>query len=540
MLCLDDYLREKFALVERTRADLHDYQSNIAVPFLIANPFSALFVDLGLGKSVITLTAIADLLNSISFERALVIGPLRVVNQTWPDEIPKWEHTAPLTWALIRDEELQEVVRQAGRIARAPIVAEAREEAVRRGFDPDLDPVSTRQVVNEFIKLRRDEIEIARRKAARVEIRKATMRNPATIHLINREQVEFLVDAWGRAWPYDVVIIDESSSLKDYRTARFKALRRVRPMIKRLHELTATPASEGDKGYEGLFAQIYLLDEGKRLGRNITTYRERYFSRGYDGYSWKLRPGADEEIAAKISDICLTLKKEDYLKDLKEPVFNPRYVSLTTEEARLYKSLERDFLMELPDGTEIEAESAAALSSKLLQLTSGAVYDEKKQVHHIHNHKIDELHQIVEESRGEPLLVAYWFQTSLKRLKEAFPKAVVMDPKGNAIAPWNKRKIPMLLVHPQGAGHGLNLQHGGHHLVFFDIPWSLELYLQTIGRLDRQGQSHAVILHHIIVKGTIEEQVIQCLREKRDAQEMLFRYLKALRGKLPRSDTKML
>lgn len=529
MFCIDTYLREKFALVERARADMHGYQDDIAVPFLRDNPFSALFVDLGLGKTVISLTVIADLLNSISFERALVVGPLRVVNQTWPTEIPMWEHTAPLTWTLIRDEELQEAVRVAGRVARAPIVAEAREEAVRRGFDPDLDPISTRGVINEFVKLRRDEIEKARRKVARVEIRKATMRNPATVHLINREQLEFLVAAWGKDWPYDVVIIDESSSLKDYRTRRFKALRRVRPMIKRLHELTATPAAEG---YMGLFAQMYLLDGGKRLGNNITTYRERYFVRGYDGYSWKLRPGADEEIAAKIADICLTLKKEDYLKDLKEPVFNPRYVSLTADEARLYKSLERDFLMELPDGTEIEAESAATLSSKLLQLASGAVYDDQKRAHRIHDHKIDELRQIVEEACGEPLLVAYWFQPSLKRLKEAFPQAVVMDPKGKAVGPWNKRKIPMLLMHPQGAGHGLNLQHGGHHLVFFDIPWSLELYLQTIGRLDRQGQSHAVILHHIIVKRTIEEYVVECLRNKQDAQETLFRYLKAQRRRL--------
>lgn len=537
MLCsaerfdIDVYLKEKFSRVERTREDMHGYQDDIAVPFLKANPFSALFVDLGLGKTCISLTVVADLLNSISFERALVVGPLRVVHQTWPDEIPIWQHTAPLTWTLIRDEELQEAVREAGRIARAPVVAEARAEAIRRGLDPELDPISTRKVINEFVKLRRPEIERARIRAGREQIHKATLRNPATIHLINREQLEFLVEAWGKDWPYDVVIIDESSSLKDHNTGRFKALRRVRPFIKRLHELTATPAAEG---YMGLFAQMYLLDEGKRLGKNITTYRERYFSRGYDGFSWKLRPGAEEEIAEKIADICLTLKREDYLKDLKDPVFNPRYVSLTAEEKKLYKSLERDYIMELEDGTEIEAESAATLSSKLLQLTSGSVYDENKQVHHIHDHKIDELHQIVEEACGEPLLVVYWFKTSLQRLKKAFPDAVVMDAQGKAVGPWNKRKIPMMLLHPQGAGHGLNLQHGGHHMVFFDIPWSLELYLQVIGRLDRQGQKSAVILHHIIVKGTIEEYVVDCLRQKRDVQELLFHHLKTMRRRLTR------
>jgi hypothetical protein len=527
MSYFDRFLAEKFANVVRTRDDMHNYQDGIAVPFLRTNPFSALFVDLGLGKTVISLTVIADLLDSMSFERALIVGPLRVVNQTWPDEIPMWEHTASISWTLIRDDELQKAVREAGRVARAPIVAEAREEAIRRGFDPDLDPISTRDVINEFVKLRRVEIEKARRKVARVQIRQATMRSPATVHLINREQLEFLVAAWGKDWPYDVVIIDESSSLKDYRTRRFKALRRVRPFIKRLHELTATPAAEG---YMGLFAQMYLLDGGKRLGNNITTYRERYFVRGYDGFSWKLRPGADEEIAAKISDICLTLKRDEYLKDLKQPVFNPRFVTLTPDEMKLYKQFERDFVAELPDGTEIEAENAASLSSKLLQLASGSVYDDKKQVHDLHDHKIEELRQIVEEANGEPLLVAYWFKSSLARLKKAFPNAVVMDATGKAVGPWNKRKIPMLLMHPQGAGHGLNLQHGGHHLVFFDIPWSLELYLQTIGRLDRQGQLNVVVLHHLIVRGTIEEYVVKLLREKRDVQDNLFRFLRKLRG----------
>lgn len=524
------YLAETFAKVERERSAMRSYQADIAVPFLKANPFSALFVDLGLGKTVISLTVIADLLGQIDFNKVLIIGPSRVVRQTWPDEIPLWRHTAPLTWALIRDEELEEAVRAAGQAARAPIVALAKEEAIRRGFDPDLDPISTQRVVREFVKLRRQEIDIARAKAARVAIREATSRNPATIHLINREQVEFLVDAWGRDWPYDVVIVDESSSLKDHRTARFKALRRVRPLIKRLHELTATPASEN---YLGLFAQIYLLDGGKRLGKNITTYKERYFVRGYDGFSWKLRPGAEEEIAAKISDICLTLKREDYLKDLKKPVFSRREVILSRDEMQLYNKFLKNFVAELEDGTEIEAENAAALSSKLLQLASGAVYDAEKRVHTVHDRKIEELRQIEEEACGKPLLVAYWFKSSLDRIKKTFPHAVVMDKEGKAVAAWNKKKIPMLLIHPQSAGHGLNLQYGGSQLVFFDIPWSLELYLQTIGRLDRQGQIDAVVLHHIVAKGTIDEYVLdECLREKRDAHEYLFRLLKQIRRRL--------
>lgn len=526
MTYFDRYFAEKFSKVELRRDQLKRYQSEIALPFLKDNPFSALFVDMGLGKTATTLTLISDLLDKFEFEKALIIGPLRVVNTTWPDEIMKWEHVAHLTWYHIRDDFVQEIVRKAGADVRAPIVEQARREAESRGIDLDLEPSAVRAVVNEFVKLRNNEIRRARVLAARKAIRKADKENPATIHLIHREQVEFLVDAWGKDWPYDVVIIDESSGFKDHKTRRFKALKRVRPLIKRMHQLTATPATEG---YMGLFAQMYLLDQGERLGLNITSYRDRYFTRGYDGFSWNLRPGGADDIAAKISDICLTLKKEDYLPEMSEPVFNPRYVDLTPEEMKLYKKFQKEFVLELPGGAEIEAETAANLSGKLMQLASGCVYDDEKVVHEFHNHKIEELRNIVDEVGGKPLLVAYWFQSSLNRLKRAFPSAVVMDSDGKAVAPWNRGEIPMLLMHPQGAGHGLNLQKGGHHLVFFDIPWSLELYIQTVGRLDRQGQEELVILHHIIARDTIEEYVVKCLKEKRVVQDELFRMLKVLR-----------
>lgn len=522
---IDTYLQECFKDVRLKRSDLHHYQSEIALPFLKENPFSALFVDMGLGKTIISLTLLSDLIDNFEFEKCLVIGPLRVVNQTWPTDIRQWEHTACLQWAHIRDEDLKEAVRKAGQAARAPIVAAAREEAIKRGLDPELDAAATREVINEFVKLNKDKIDKARRTASRKEIREASARNPACIHFINREQIQFLVEAWGRDWPYDCVIIDESSAFKDSKTRRFKALTAVRPYIKRMHQLTATPAAES---YEHLFAQMYLLDGGKRLGQRITHYRDRYFIKDYNGFSYRLRPDADKEIAAKISDICLTLKKEDYL-DMRDPVFNPRYVTLTPEQKDLYKQFERDYVVELDDGTVIEAETAAALSSKLLQLASGSLYDDEKNAHPIHNQKIEELQQVVEEAQGQPLLVAYWFQSSLARLKEAFPDAVVMDKAGKAVVQWNKGKIPMLLIHPASAGHGLNLQYGGHHLVFFDIPWSLELYQQTVGRLDRQGQKELVVLHHLITKGTVDELVVKALREKADMQEALFRYLKEIR-----------
>ena len=523
MLCLDEYINERFSKVERTRSDLRNYQSQIALPFLKENPFSALFVDMGLGKTAIVLTLLSDLLNEIEFEKVLIIGPLRVVNTTWPDEIPIWEQSACLTWHHIRDDFVQEVVRKAGREARAEYKKKAMAEAVDMGLDAE----ATKEYVDAYLKDKSVKlgIERARIRASRPAIRKACSDNPASIHLINREQVPFLVDAWGKDWPYDVVIVDESTSFKDHKTTRFKALRRVRPLIKRLHLLTGTPTAEG---YMGLFAQIYLLDQGERLGRNITAYRERYFVLGYNGYTWKLRDGADSEITEKISDICLTLKKEDYLPDMPEPVFNPRFVTLTPEEMETYKQFERDFVIELDDGVEIEAETAANLSSKLLQLASGCVYDGDKNVHNFHDHKIEEMRAIVEEAGDNPLLVTYWFKSSLDRLKKAFPKGVVMDREGKAVAPWNRGEIPMLFIHPQGAGHGLNLQKGGHHLVFFDIPWSLELYQQTIRRLDRPGQNDVVILHHIIAKGTVDEFVVKSLRDKADVQEKFFQMLKQL------------
>lgn len=529
MTYFDRYLSEKFANVVRDIDDLHDYQAELAVPFLIENPFSALFVDLGLGKTTIVLTLLAHLADTLDYNRILVLGPTRVVKQTWPTEIGLWRHTAPLTATVIRDDEFQEAVRKAGAIARKPIAEEGRAEALLRGYHPILDQKHTLAVINELVKLEHNAnaIKKARILAARKAIREATARNPASIHLVNIEQTEMLVAAWGKDWPYDVVIIDESSALKDHSTKRFKALKRVRPLMRRMHQLTATPASEG---YMGLFAQMYLLDEGKRLGRNITAYRSRYFSENYNGWGWTLRPDAEKEIGAKIADICLSLKKEDWLS-MQEPVFRMRAVEMTEEETAIYKQFEKNYVVEMPDGEEIEAENAAALAGKLLQLASGCIYGRDKTTHAFHDHKIEELRQIVDEACGAPIIVAYWFKSSLERLKKAFPEAVEMDKDGKAVKPWNEKKIPILLLHPRSAGHGLNLQHGGHHLVFFDIPWSLELYLQTIGRIDRQGQLYPVILHHIYTKGTIEEYVIQVLREKGDMQEALFQILKLLRSR---------
>lgn len=516
MSAFDEYIHSKFANVERSRDDLHSYQADIAIPFLKANPFSGLFIDMGLGKTISTLTVIADLLSELRYDKVLVIGPKRVATDTWPTEIGLWEHVAHLNHSLIHAMEDD------------PRIAEARREARTRAR---ANGVSGREVEKAA---RRAETE------AKIRIRQEAALSRASVHIISRDWVEWLVEFYGRKWPYRMVVIDESSGFKDHNSNRFKALARVRRtkgLIDRLHILTATPAAES---YEHLFAQVYLLDLGDRLGKNITSYREEFFSYNKWTMKWKLRNGREEEILSKISDLCLVMKSEDYFP-IQEPLIIRRPVALSEEQLKLYREMEKEFVVSLPGGVEIEAETAAALSSKLLQMASGVLYetvstpdpatgDIKKRtvVHKLHDHKIESLKELVEEAQGEPLLVGYHFKSSLDRIKKAFPKAVVMDPDGKAIKQWNAGKIEMLLMHPQSGGHGLNLQKGGRLIAFFDLPWSLELYLQFIGRLARQGQTKLVKVFLLIAAGTRDEAVADALVEKQDAQEKLFTILKRL------------
>lgn len=519
MSCFDERIRAKFARVVHRREDLHDYQAKIALPFLKENPFSALFIDMGLGKTITSLTLIADLLAEFRYEKVLIIAPLRVAVGTWPTEISRWEHTAWLNYSLIHafDDD--------------PRVVAARKRAREFGRQEGLDQKEVAKLVSRA------------ETAEKERIRREAARSRASIHIISRDWVEWLVSFHGRTWPYRMVVVDESSSFKDHRSNRFKALKKVRnaeKLIERMHLLTATPAAES---YEHLFPQIYLLDRGDRFGKSVTRFREQYFTWNPWAMKWKLRPGAETEILSKISDICLVMNAKDYL-DVKEPVIVRRPIKLSEEQMKLYKRMEKEFVVSLPDGTEVEAETAATLTSKLLQMASGVLYEtietvdpktgdlvKSTKVHHLHDHKIEELRQIVEEAQGEPILVGYHFRSSLDRLRKAFPNAVVMDKGGKCIGRWNARKIPMLLLHPQSGGHGLNLQEGGHHIVFFDIPWSLELYLQFIGRLARQGQKDVVIVQLLTVVGTLDEVVAEALAAKEDAQERLFRILKGLRWK---------
>jgi hypothetical protein len=516
-----EYLKEVFKNVERTREELHAYQAGEAVPFLLANPFSALFIDMGLGKTISSLTVIVDLINEMKMgddERILVIGPLKVVTDTWPTEVGIWEHTAHLRFMVIREDDDDPRL--------VNVRSQARAMARRQG----LSPAQVAQAAGKADT------------AMRQMIREEKARSRAQVHFINREQVDWLVQLWKDKWPYRIVFVDESSGFKDHTSTRFislAAVRRIPGLITRMHLLTATPAAET---YLHLFAQIYLLDVGARFGKFITHFRKKYFD--YNKYSmkYKLREGAEEQILEKISDLCLVMKAKDYLQQ-PDPTVIKKPVTLAPEQLALYKEMEEKFIITLQGGAVVEAETAAALSGKLLQMASGVLYETKliedwetgdfekiKKVHHLHDHKIDTLREMYEElqAEGKPMLVAYHFKSSLARLKKAFPKAVEMDDEGKCIKKWNKGQIPMMLVHPQSAGHGLNLQAGGHHLVLFDMIWSLELYLQLIGRLARQGQKYQVFVWILTAVDTLDELVAEMLQAKEDAQDKLFKILKRL------------
>jgi len=485
-----------FTDVEHDRSDLHAYQRDIAIPFLLANPFSALFADVGLGKCISVLTVLVELLDSFdNDDKILIIGPMRVACETWPTEISLWRHTAHLTHSLIHVSDT----------------------------DLRLMGVPAEGVPAEKDRLRREAV-----------------RSRSTIHIIPFHHLEWLVELLGRDWPYRIVIVDESSGFKDHNSKRFLALAKIRNsagLITRMHLLTATPAAES---YIALFPQMFLLDRGERLGKMITHYRDRYFT--FNPYKRKyfLRPGGEDDLLDKIKDLCLVMKADDYLS-LEKPTVLRRLVHLEDRELKLYKKMEKDFIVTLDDGSQVEAETAAVLSQKLLQLASGVLYEttltanadggtfaKRTKAHHIHDHKIEELRQIVDELQGSPLLVGYHFKSSLDRLQKAFPTAVAMDTEGKCVKPWNKGKIPILLMHPQAGGHGLNLQAGGHHVVFFDIPWSLELYLQFVGRVARQGQKHAVVVWLMTAVGTLDSIVCESLIAKEDAQDKLFTILKRM------------
>ena len=437
---------------------LHDYQK-YCYNFILDHPSSLLLLDMGLGKTLITLTAIDTLKNLFEQSyKVLVIAPLKVAKYTWGDEIDKFDLN--LTYSKVLGSE-------------------------------------------------RDRMNALNKKA--------------DIYLINRENVTWLVDLYRGCWPFDFVVIDELSSFKSSQSKRFKSLRKVMGRVKRFIGLTGTPAPNN---LMDLWSQVYLADQGSRLGRTITSYRNQYFypayANGHIVYKYGLKEGAEQQIYQKLEDLAVSMKAKDVLK-LPKRIDNLVKVELEAKERKLYDQMKRDFLLEV-DASEIVAMNAAVLSGKLLQLASGAVYDEDGRVIPIHEEKLEALERIVEEAQGEPILVFYQYKHELDRLKKRFPQAQEI---GENIRAWNKGEIPILLAHPQSAGHGLNLQQGGHIIVWFSLTWSLEYYQQANARLDRQGQKHPVIVHHLVAEDTLDEAVMESLKHKDKGQERLIQALKA-------------
>lgn len=443
----------------------HAYQLH-AIRWIVDHPEAGLFLEMGLGKTAITLTAIQELMwDRFEVGKVLVIAPLRVAATVWDAEAAKWDHLGMLR-----------VVKVLG----------------------------TR------------------------EQRLAALAQDADIYVINRENVSWLEAHFRQAkrkWPFDMVVIDELSSFKAASSERFKALRRVRPAIKRLVGLTGTPAPNG---LIDLWAQVYLIDRGERLGTTLGGYRQRYFNEGKRNahvvFNWVPKQGAEQAIYGKLGDICMSMQACDYLtlperRDIYMELELPDYARAA------YDKLERELVLPLK-GTTITAQSAAVVTGKLLQMANGAVYDEDRQDFVIHDRKLDALETLVEAANGQPVLVYYAYQHDLMRIRERFPQSKVLRTSED-VAAWNRGEIPILLAHPDSAGHGLNLQSGGHILVWFGLTWSLEKYQQANARLHRQGQTQPVAIYHLIAKGTADEDVIKVLAGKETRQDALIAAVKA-------------
>ena len=445
----------------------HEYQ-RYATEYIETHPVAAVFLACGLGKTSITLTAVNELMfDSFEIHRALVIAPIRVASFSWPAEIEKWDHLEGLKYSVA--------------------VGTAAE-------------------------------------------RLAALKKQADIYLINRENVQWLISESGIPFDFDMVVIDELSSFKNHQTKRFKALMKVRPKVKRIVGLTGTPSSNG---LMDLWAEFRLIDMGERLGRFIGQYRTSYFrpdkQNGQVVFSYKPLPGAEKQIYSKISDITISMKSTDHLR-MPELVDSRYTVYLSETEREKYEELKKDLVLQLPDG-EVTAANAASLSGKLSQMADGAIYTDAGESIAIHERKLDALEDIIEAAYGRPVLVAYWFRHDLERISGRLQKLKIpyarLDTDGS-IRKWNAGEIPVALIHPASAGHGLNLQGGGNTLVWFGLTWSLELYQQTVARLWRQGQeSETVVVQHIITKGTIDERIMKALSEKDTTQAALIDAVKA-------------
>ena len=464
----------------------HDYQT-YCVDYIKSHTVSALFLDMGLGKTAITLTALNDLiLNDLKVSKALIIAPLRVASSTWPEEIKKWDHLRHLDASVL---------------------------------------IGT------------------------VKARIAALNSNTLIYIINRENIKWLVEYYevnGLRWDFDCVVIDELSSFKNYKSQRFRWLRKVRPFVKRWIGLTGTPTSNG---LMDLWAEIGIMDGGQRLGRYIGRFRDAYFKPGsmnpHTGiiYKYVPRPGAEVQIYDRISDITISMKAIDHL-NMPDCVFVNHEVEMNEIERTLYDQLKTELIIPLEDG-DIDASNAGALTNKLLQMSNGAVYDENKNTRIVHNRKLEKLEDLIEASNGQPVLIAYWFKHDRDRIIQYLTSPTSAGGAGYVLGrdvrdlksvddmkDWNAGQVPIALIHPMSAGHGLNIQSGGHILIWFGLTWSLEFYQQTNARLWRQGQRNIVTIHHILTKDTVDGDVLAALASKNVTQAKLIEAVKAQIGQI--------
>lgn len=448
----------------------HTYQTRLK-DFIIDHRYAFLTVDMGLGKTVTTLTAIRELIEDyLEAERVLVIAPKSVAENTWTGECAKWDHLAHLRVSVVMGDEKHRI---------------------------------------------------------------KALEAPADIYVINRDNVQWLTTYLGKDWDFDTVIIDESSSFKNPQARRFKALRKVRPHIRRMVLLTGTPSPNG---HMDLWAQLWLIDMGQRLGRTLGSFRTKYFtagrSNGHVVYDWHLRPGAGDEISAKIQDVTVSLKAEDWL-EVPDLIETDVRIRLTDKERKLYKDFERDQLMSL-DGKDVEALTAASLTNKLLQMTGGAMYDTEGGWHEVGDAKMCALDDILESSGEHAVLVFYQYKHELSRLLERFKalQPVTFSGEPDVLRRWNDGKIRLLLAQPASVQYGLNMQQGGHIIVWYTPTWNLEQYQQANARLHRQGQERPVVCYRLLCEGTVDERVVAALACKDGAQESLLRIIRELRGEL--------
>jgi SNF2 family DNA or RNA helicase len=442
-----------------SRADLHEFQQN-AISFIKREKRCLLAIEMGLGKTVSTLTAISDLLDSFTIRRVLIIAPLRVANSIWKQEAAAWEHTSHLKVSICTGSERE---------------------------------------------------------------RLSALMQTADVYVINRENVEWLVKI--RAWDFDCVVIDESDSFKNSTSKRFKALRKVIPDTTHMVLLSGTPSPNG---LADLWAQLYLIDFGQRLGRTVTAFRQRFFEQDYFGHTWSIRDGSAAKIYALLADKVLSMQSADYLQ-LPDRIDLVQRVDLSDKAMLAYQDFEKTLLSTLPDGEEVEAVNAAVLAGKLLQYANGAVYtDEHRNWSLVHDTKIEALAEILEANEGENILVAYNFKSDLARLQRRFPHGVALDKNPETVSRWQRGEIQLMFAHPQSAGHGLNLQAGGCISVWFGMCWSLGNYQQFNARLHRQGQGRPVRIIHLIATGTIDERVMNVLSNKDAVQTNLLKALKSV------------